>query len=77
MFRVLLYLFLIYLGYQFIFNFVVPVYRATQKIKNGFREMNGHNDSKAGQSASSPQQDASSNTAKEKVGEYIDFEEVK
>jgi len=77
MFRVLLYLFLIYLAYQFIFNFLVPVYRTTQKIKNGFRQMNAHNDSKTGEAPSSSQQAQSSNHPKQKVGEYIDFEEVK
>ena len=77
MFRVLLYLFLIYLAYQFIFNFVVPVYRATQKIKNGFRQMNAHNDPKTDQAPSSSHEAQSSNNAKQKVGEYIDFEDVK
>ncbi len=79
MFRVLLYIFLIYLAYQFIFNFVIPVYKTTQRVKKGFREMHEQmNDFASGQKQSTPQPSPSSNnSAKETTGEYIDFEEIK
>jgi len=79
MFRVLLYIFLIYLAYQFIFNFVIPVYKTTQRVKKGFREMHEQmNDFAGGQKQSTSQQPPSSNnSAKETTGEYIDFEEIK
>jgi hypothetical protein len=84
MFRILLYIFLIYLAYQFIFNFIIPVYKATQQVKKGFREMhhrmndftNGEQQSSSQQS-SSQQSRSSNNSAKESAGDYIDFEEVK
>ena len=78
MFRILLYLFLIYLAYQFIFNFIIPVYKTTQQVKKGFREMHDRMDDFAnGLQKSSPQQEQSNNSAKEPAGEYIDFEEIK
>ncbi len=79
MFRVLLYIFLIYLAYQFIFRFIIPVYKTTQQVKKGFREMHDRmNDVANGQQQSSSQQTQSpNNSSKEPVGEYIDFEEIK
>jgi len=79
MFRILLYIFLIYLAYQFIFNFIIPVYKATQQVKKGFREMHHRmNDFTNGEQQSSSQQSRSSNnSAKESAGDYIDFEEIK
>jgi len=79
MFRILLYIFLVYLAYQFIFNFIIPVYRTTQQVKKGFREMhNRMNDFANGQQSSPSQQaQSSNNAAKESGGEYIEFEEIK
>jgi hypothetical protein len=77
MFRGLLYIFLIYLAYQFIFKFIIPVYKTTQQVKKSFRKMHDNmNDFANGQQASS-QKAQSSNDLKESVGEYIDFEDVK
>jgi hypothetical protein len=57
----------------------LPVYKATQKIKKGFRDIHEkanenmnkqqQNDSTAGQNTNS--------SKKKTLGEYIDFEEVK
>jgi hypothetical protein len=79
MWRVLLYLFLAYLAFQFIFNFLIPIYRTTRQVKKGLREMNSRvNEFMQQQQASSatPQQ-PEQETKKEQVGEYIDFEEIK
>jgi len=79
MFKALLYIFLIYLAYQFIFNFLVPVYKTTQRLKKGFREMHEHmNDSANGKQNSTAQQTQSAgDPGKKTVGDYIDFEEIK
>lgn len=70
---------LVYLAYQFIFNFLVPLYIATQKIRKGFREM--HNQANARQSSANPQDftHTSSHKPGNKISknDYIDFEEVK
>ena len=79
MLRVLLYIFLIYLVYQFVFNFLIPLYKTAQKLRNGFHEMdNRMNAGSDGTQHSSAQKTPPNNDpSKEKVGEYIDFEEIK
>jgi len=85
MFRALLYIFLIYLAYQFIFNFLIPVYKTTQHVRKGFREMSERMENSNGgtanhdknQNSSSRQTQSEGNHVSEKVGEYIDFEDVK
>ena len=71
--RVILYGLLIYTIYKVVFDLIIPVYKTTQKIKRGFRNMhNQMNQQSPSQQPSSPK------PAKEgKAGDYIDFEEVK
>ena len=73
--KYLLYGFLIYIAWKFIFDLVIPVYRATQKVKKGFRDMHAHMQEQM------KQQQSSSNYnepvgPKASPGDYIDFEEV-
>ena len=77
MLRALLYFFLIYLGYQFIFNFLIPVFKATQQVKKGVRQMNDRMNefAKAQRNSSSPQ--TKDKSSKEPTDDYIDFEEIK
>jgi len=69
----LFYFFLAYMAYQLIFNFVLPIYRTTKRMRRGFRDMQDHMN---GQASAQPNQQASKREEK-KVGDYIDFEEVK
>jgi len=71
--KYVLFAILIYVLYQFIFNLVIPVYKTTQKIKKGFRDMNAHMNQQQHSSPSSSQ----SPMSKAKAEDYIDFEEVK
>ncbi|MEO8109387.1 MAG: hypothetical protein ABI594_05125 [Ginsengibacter sp.] len=69
-------LFLIYILYKLIFDFIIPVYQSTKKIKKQFgdiqskmqQDMNAY---------SSQQSSAQQKTEKTKEGDYIDFEEIK
>ena len=71
--RVILYGLLIYILYKVVFDLIIPVYKTTQKIKRGFRDMhNQMNQQSSSQQPPSPKPDK-----KEKEGDYIDFEEVK
>jgi hypothetical protein len=76
--KYVLYAILLYLAYQFVFNLVIPVFLATRKIKKGFREMNARMEEqmrqKQGQQAAPGQ---GTPPAKEPLGDYIEFEEVK
>jgi hypothetical protein len=77
MFRALLYFFLVYLAYRFVFNFLVPVYKATQQVKKGFRDMHDRMNSQQDANSSSYQQSQSPNNSEKPAGDYIDFEEIK
>jgi hypothetical protein len=79
MFRFLLYFFLIYLGYQFIFNFLIPIFKTTQQVKKGVREMHDRLNEfgKAQQNSSSPQTKSPDKSSKAPTEDYIDFEEIK
>jgi hypothetical protein len=74
---ILLWAILAYLLYQFIFKLVIPVYTASRQIKKGFRDMQDrmHQSQEPRQSGQSSELKTSG--SKPRVGEYIDFEEVK
>lgn len=78
--RFLFYAFLIYLAYKLVFDFIIPVYRTTRKIKKGFREM--QEQMNAGMQGQQPGQPVNGKTTSKTStpaaqGDYIDFEEVK
>ena len=76
-FRLAAELFLLYLLYKFIFDFIIPIYESSKKIKKQFGQMQEKmdNDIKNYQAHSNPAQQAQPPVEKE--GDYIDFEEVK
>lgn len=71
-------IFLLYLLYKFIFDFIIPVYESSKKIKKQFGEMQDkmQNDLKnyQGQQTQAKPQPQS---PPKKEDDYIDFEEVK
>jgi len=69
-------LFLFYLLYKFIFDFIIPIYESSKKIKKQFGEMQEkmHNDMK---NYPNPQRPTQPEPASKKEDDYIDFEEVK
>lgn len=72
----LFFAFVAYLLFRLVFDFVIPVYKTTKKVKQTFREMNERMN--AQNNASQPQQQqTSSDNKKSTLGEYIDFEDVK
>ncbi len=74
--RYIFFAILIYVAYRFIFNLVIPVYRATGKIKKGFREMHDQMKEKMDQQKTDTATTAGPGSSKP-LGDYIDFEEVK
>lgn len=69
-------LFLLYLLYKFIFDFIIPIYESSKRIKKQFGEMQEkmQNDMNTYQSQQRPPHPE---PASKKEGDYIDFEEVK
>jgi hypothetical protein len=78
MLRYILLALAIYVGYKLLFDIIVPVYRASKKIRRQFGAMHEHmqDNVNAAQNAYS----GKSNPPEQKKatsGDYIDFEEVK
>ncbi len=77
-FRIAAELFLIYLLYKFIFDFIIPVYESSKKIKKQFGEMQEkmQNNMNQYQNQQKPAQPPTPKPV-QKEGDYIEFEEVK
>jgi hypothetical protein len=76
--RFLFYAFLFYLANKLVFDFIIPVYRTTKKVKQGFREMQERMNQHAEQyQQNNTQQTVSNPNQDTKAGDYIEFEEVK
>jgi hypothetical protein len=75
-FRLAAELFLIYIFYKLIFDFIIPVYQSTKKIKKQFGDIQSkmQSDMESFQNAQKPAQPG---PRQEKEGDYIEFEEVK
>ena len=68
-----------YLLYKLIFDLIVPVYKTTKQVKRQFNDMHEHMQQQANayqqhQGAAEPKPHSNPTG---KVGDYIDFEEVK
>ncbi|ODT35663.1 MAG: hypothetical protein BGN92_00805 [Sphingobacteriales bacterium 41-5] len=64
--------------YNFVTRFVLPIYMTSKRVKEQFRNIREHQEAyqkQYQQQQHPPQQEAPKE--KEKVGEYIEFEEVK
>jgi len=71
---------LIYLLYRFIAGFLIPVIRTTSHVRQQFNNMNKQSQEGPTQNAQRSTPDAQRSgpaSGASKVGEYIDFEEVK
>lgn len=75
-FRLAAELFLIYLLYKFIFEFVIPIYKSTKKIKKQFGEIHSKMQNDINQ-YQNRQTSAEPPPKPKKEGDYIEFEEVK
>ena len=74
----------LYLLYRFIFNFCLPVARATRQVRQQFRNMQGNQQDPAGpfqqqytQQSRPEGKKQDTPSSNNKMGEYIDFEEIK
>jgi len=73
-------IFLLYLLYKLIFDFIIPIYIASKKVKNQFGEMHSKMQEQMNQyNRQTAQQAQTTTTAKpeKKKEEYIDYEEIK
>ncbi len=80
-FKVLFELFLFYLLYKLVFQFIIPVYRASKRMKDQVGEMqekmHQQQQTQAFQQTKVSSEKAKTTSAKTSSSDYIDFEEVK
>ncbi len=77
-FTFLFYCFLAYLAYRLIFNFILPIYRTTKRVKQGFNAMKEQMNQQTQQyTPNTSNQEEQKKPNLNNVGEYIDFEDVK
>lgn len=77
-FRVLFELFVLYLVYKLIFDFIIPIYQTTKQVKQKVGEMQTKMNEQMKQTQTNTFTDVSKeNTAKPGREDYIEFEEVK
>ncbi len=75
-FRLAAELFIIYILYKMIFEFIIPIYHSTQKIKKQFGEMETKMQ-KDINAANARHATVHKEPKVNREGDYIDFEEVK
>jgi predicted Holliday junction resolvase-like endonuclease len=71
-------IFLLYILYKLIFDFIIPIYRTTKRVKKQFGEMNAKMQEQM--NTYNQQQNAHGSARKEetvKKEDYIDYEEIK
>ena len=83
-FDVLFLVIAVYLLYKFIFNFLLPVMRVTQQVRQQFRNMQGSSNMNGSPNMQGspnmngrPTPDQPKGSHKPPADDYIDFEEVK
>lgn len=76
LFRLFFELFLLYVLYKFIFEFVIPIYQTTKHIKRKMNDMNQKmNENSSNHSFTEKNQHTT--VSKPKEEDYIDYEEIK
>lgn len=71
-------IFAIYLLYKLIFEFIIPIYNATKKVKRQFGEMQSGMDAQLNKFKQQQQANAkSTQESSVKKEDYIDYEEIK
>ncbi|MFV0605285.1 MAG: hypothetical protein ACK5NK_05515 [Niabella sp.] len=65
----------VWIMYYFVSRVVLPVYFTTKKVKEQFKNMREQQEAYMNRQQPSPE--PSKDAKKEKVGEYIEFEEIK
>jgi hypothetical protein len=66
-----------YLLYRFLFNFLLPVIRATRQVRQQFRNMGGDQPKEPAGGPAPPRAGERHSSPKGPKEDYIDFEEIK
>ncbi|MEI7473036.1 MAG: hypothetical protein WCJ85_12315 [Chitinophagaceae bacterium] len=77
MFKVIVELFVLYLLYKLIFDFIIPVYNTTKQVKEKVGEMQSRMNEQMKQEQASAKSTQTKASTKPNREDYIEFEEVK
>ncbi len=78
MLKLIFYIFIGWLLYKLVFDFILPVYGATKQVRRQVRDMQEHMRNQYQQQQQTQQPPHTAEQAKPRdKGDYIDFEEVK
>jgi hypothetical protein len=79
--NILVELLLVYLLYRFIAGFIIPLFRASRQMRQQFQDMNRQANGQTGNHTTNgtgqTKPPGTPESGSSKLGEYIDFEEVK
>lgn len=70
-------IFVIYLLYRLIFNFIIPIYKSTSQIKKQFRDVQSRMNEEMNRQQQNTTTPTDSTPPAPKDADYIEFEEVK
>jgi hypothetical protein len=74
----LFFTFLFYVLFKLVFDFVIPIYKTTKKVKQSFRNIQQQmHEQQNGPAAYQSSANGKTKTKQQPSGDYIDFEEVK
>jgi hypothetical protein len=80
-FRLIGELVVIYILYKVIFDFIIPLYKSTKKVRTAMSDMQAkmheQQRAQADQSSQAPQHEPAKKTSSISKDDYIDYEEVK
>jgi hypothetical protein len=75
--RIFFFAIIIYLLYRLIFELIIPIFTTTKQVRNRFNAMHDQMQDPQNKSYQKKSPDPDFRKPKTKVGEYIDFEEIK
>ena len=76
LFKLAFFIFIFYLGYKLVFEFIIPVYKATKQMKNKMADM--HQRMQQEQQAQQVRQDQPQPRPKKDFSkDYIEYEDIK
>jgi hypothetical protein len=76
-FKLLFELFLAYLAYKLLFEFIIPVYRTTKQVRQKMSEMQEKMQQQQNARGQRPPEAVKPTTSQASSGDYIDYEEIK
>ena len=78
--RYVFYALVAFLLYKLVFDFIIPIFRTTRKLRSDFKQAKQQMEDQYNRQQGHPSPDADkvkTSGASSKIGEYIDFEEVR